>query len=94
MAITVTSTSTYRSSDIIHDPIERKGKLSEGEENEFVRRNGELLWTVIVSSAETQYIFEGLDHRNESDYGSEHEKSNVTRACKRFWRRGSPSYEC
>lgn len=43
LAVTVASASTYRSSDIIHDPVKREGKLSEGEENEFVRRNGELL---------------------------------------------------
>lgn len=43
LAITVTGPSTYRTSDIIHDPIEREGKLFEGEENDFVRRNGETL---------------------------------------------------
>lgn len=38
LAVAVTGASTYRSSNIIHDPIERKGKLSEGEENDFARR--------------------------------------------------------
>ena len=81
LALTVTGASAYRPFGIIHDAIKREGKQFEGEEKDFVRRCRESLWRVIVYSAEAQYLFAGLDHKNESDYGPEHEKSDATWAC-------------
>ena len=70
LAPAVTSAPTCRTSDIVHDPVERESKVFTVEEKNIVRRRSRvsLRRIVVVSFAKTQYPFTGFDHRDEPDY--------------------------